>query len=277
MGKKSKQSVEVTVPVVAKPEKTSGKRALKAAVAAPVSKKSKAEKKVVPPPKKVESSSSEEESGDEEEVPVEAAAAKVAARKVESSHAEDSDDEDDSDDDKPAAKNGSLAKAAVKDDDTSDEEESDEESEEEAKVVNGKAAAKPAAKESSEEESEEEEEKEEVKTPAKPTAPQGGSRTLFVKNLAWAVTQDSLYEFFADAGTVVSVRLGTDENGQSRGFCHVEFEDAEGAQKGLSKSGSLLEGREVFCDLARERGDPPSGGKDWAATYVQCQVTPGFE
>lgn len=78
------------------------------------------------------------------------------------------------------------------------------------------------------------------------------------------------YEFFADAGTVASVRLGMDEDGRSRGFGHVEFETAEDAQKALSKSGQILEGRDIFCDLARERGAPPSGGKDWSATYVHC-------
>lgn len=58
-----------------------------------------------------------------------------------------------------------------------------------------------------------------------------------------------------------------DEDGRSRGFGHVEFEYAEMAQKALAKSGQTVEGREIFCDLARERGAaPPSGGKEWGAT-----------
>ena len=74
------------------------------------------------------------------------------------------------------------------------------------------------------------------------------------------------YEFFADCGTVVDVRIATDEDGRSRGFGHVQFETAEGAQKALSKSGQSVEGREIFCDLARERSAPQSGGKEWGAT-----------
>jgi len=47
----------------------------------------------------------------------------------------------------------------------------------------------------------------------------------------------------------------------------VGFEYAELAQKALSKSGQTVEGREIFCDLARERGAaPPSGGKEYGAT-----------
>ena len=75
------------------------------------------------------------------------------------------------------------------------------------------------------------------------------------------------YEFFADAGTVADVRIAMDEDGRSRGFGHVEFETSEGAQNALSKSGQSVEGREIFVDLARERGAaPPSGGKEWGAT-----------
>jgi nucleolin len=53
---------------------------------------------------------------------------------------------------------------------------------------NGKVAAKPAA---DEEDSDEEEEKEEVKTPAKPSGGEG-SKTIFVKNLAWGADYDTL-------------------------------------------------------------------------------------
>lgn len=89
-------------------------------------------------------------------------------------------------------------------------------------------------------------------------------------------TEDSIikssffrYEFFKDAGAVSDVRVAMDENGRSRGFGHVEFETEEGAEKALEKSGQSLEGREIFCDLARERGSAPqSGGKDWNSMYV---------
>ena len=35
-----------------------------------------------------------------------------------------------------------------------------------------------------------------------------GSSTIFVKNLAWAVGEDELYEFFSSAGDIVDARIG---------------------------------------------------------------------
>lgn len=68
---------------------------------------------------------------------------------------------------------------------------------------------------------------------------------------------------------MADVRIAKDEEGNSRGFGHVEFETAEAAQKALSKSGQTVEGREIWCDLARERGAAtPGGGKDWSQTYA---------
>lgn len=55
---------------------------------------------------------------------------------------------------------------------------------------NGKVAAKPVADEEDSDE-EEEEEKVEVKTPAKHSGGEG-SKTIFVKNLAWGADYDTL-------------------------------------------------------------------------------------
>ena len=35
-----------------------------------------------------------------------------------------------------------------------------------------------------------------------------GSSTIFVKNLAWAVGEDELYEFFGACGEIVDARVG---------------------------------------------------------------------
>lgn len=70
---------------------------------------------------------------------------------------------------------------------------------------------------------------------------------------------DSRFEFFSDCGGVSDVRIAQDENGRSRGFGHVEFETEEAAKKAIEKSGQNLEGRDIFCDLARERGATPGG------------------
>jgi len=46
------------------------------------------------------------------------------------------------------------------------------------------------------------------------------SATLFVGNLSFNSSQDSLYEVFGEAGEIVSVRVPTDkETGQPKGYC----------------------------------------------------------
>ena len=70
-----------------------------------------------------------------------------------------------------------------------------------------------------EQESEEEEEEEEpapapkkAKTAAKSdagAAEEGGSVSIFLKNLPWKASEDDIADFFKDCGEVVDVRLGT--------------------------------------------------------------------
>jgi len=50
------------------------------------------------------------------------------------------------------------------------------------------------------------------------------------------------------------VRIAQDENGWSCGFGHVEFETEEAAKKAIMKNRQNLEGKDIFYDLAWERG-----------------------
>ncbi|CAK9857919.1 unnamed protein product [Sphagnum jensenii] len=213
---------KVAKPVVLKAENGAGKRASSESAAGPKSKKKKAEKKVVPPPKIIE----EEEDSDVEEeevVPV---------------------------------KNG---KPADEDDDSADE---DMESEEDEKPVKKavKSNAKPASKFEDEDDSDDddadEDEDVKIKTPKKPQASGvgGGTKTIFVKNIAWSVDEDIISEFFKDVGEITDVRLAKDENGRSKGYGHIEFVSEEEAQQAVLKNGETLEGRDLFIDLAKERG-----------------------
>lgn len=84
---------------------------------------------------------------------------------------------------------------------------------------------------------------------------------LFVGSLAWATTDDSLRQFFSQAGTVVSASVITDKfTGKSRGFGFVEMateEEAEQAKKQLD--GQDLDGRNITVNDARpqESNDRP--------------------
>jgi RNA recognition motif-containing protein len=85
-------------------------------------------------------------------------------------------------------------------------------------------------------------------------------KKLFVGNLAYAVTDDTLRELFAQAGTCESVSIVIDKDtGQSRGFGFVVMataDDAERAKRQLN--GTEVHGRRLRVD---EANDQSSGGR----------------
>jgi RNA recognition motif-containing protein len=76
---------------------------------------------------------------------------------------------------------------------------------------------------------------------------------LFVGSLAWGTTDDSLNEFFAQAGTVVSAKVITDrDSGRSKGFGFVEMSTDEEAAKAVAElNGKDLDGRAINVNEAR--------------------------
>lgn len=78
---------------------------------------------------------------------------------------------------------------------------------------------------------------------------------LFVGNLSWGLTNDSLKEAFSKAGTVLSANIMMDRaTGRSRGFGFVEMETEEGAQAAIEMwHGKELDGRPLNVNVARPR------------------------
>jgi RNA recognition motif-containing protein len=85
---------------------------------------------------------------------------------------------------------------------------------------------------------------------------------LFVGSLAWATTDDSLKDFFAAAGTVVSASVIMDrETNRSKGFGFVEMSSEEEAKAAVDQlNGKDLDGRAVVVSEARPREERPRGG-----------------
>lgn len=88
------------------------------------------------------------------------------------------------------------------------------------------------------------------------------SSTLFVGNLSFGVTEDTVWSFFNDYG-VKNVRLPTDrETGRPKGFGYVEFEDIEGAKKAFEAgNGADIEGRNIRLDYSQPRDNSGGGGR----------------
>jgi RNA recognition motif-containing protein len=91
---------------------------------------------------------------------------------------------------------------------------------------------------------------------------------LFVGSLAWATNDDSLKDFFSQAGTVVSASVIMDrETGRSKGFGFVEMSTDDEAKAAVEQlNGKELDGRPVVVNEARPREERPrgsfSGGND---------------
>lgn len=85
-------------------------------------------------------------------------------------------------------------------------------------------------------------------------------KKLFVGNLSWKATEDSLKPVFEAFGKVVSIKIITDHTGRSKGFGFVEMEtdeDAQNAINGLNEKVHL--DRNMRVSLAQERQDRPAG------------------
>ena len=82
---------------------------------------------------------------------------------------------------------------------------------------------------------------------------------IYVGNLSWSSTEDSVRALFEAHGEVESVKIITDRyTGRSRGFGFVEMpNDEEGRAAVSALDGKDLDGRALKVDEARPRTDRP--------------------
>lgn len=85
---------------------------------------------------------------------------------------------------------------------------------------------------------------------------------LYVGNLPFSTTDDSLRDAFGQCGTVTDVMIALDrQTGRSRGFGFVTFSTDEEAAAAIEKfHGSDMDGRTIQVNEARPREDRPQGG-----------------
>jgi RNA recognition motif-containing protein len=81
------------------------------------------------------------------------------------------------------------------------------------------------------------------------------SKTLFVGNLPYSMTEERLRALFEASGTIVSARIVVDRQSQRpKGFGFVEFEAPYAADAAIAElSGRLVDGRELIVNEARPR------------------------
>jgi RNA recognition motif-containing protein len=87
-------------------------------------------------------------------------------------------------------------------------------------------------------------------------------RKLYVGNLPYSATEQSLREAFATSGTVDSVSVITDrDTGQSKGFAFIEMSTDQEAQAATqAMNGKMLDGRQIKVNEAKPKESRGGGG-----------------
>ena len=87
-------------------------------------------------------------------------------------------------------------------------------------------------------------------------------KNIFIGNLSFSVTEQTLRSLFETYGTVGRVNLVTDrDSGQPRGFAFVEMTNNAEAEKAIDAlNGREVEGRTLNVNEARPKEDRSSRG-----------------
>ncbi|MBU1092079.1 RNA-binding protein [Patescibacteria group bacterium] len=82
-------------------------------------------------------------------------------------------------------------------------------------------------------------------------------KKLFVGNLPWSMTEESLQQLFAEAGMVESATIIRDKmSNRSKGFGFVEMSTEEEAKAAIDAlNGKEIEGRNITVNEAKPRED----------------------
>ena len=86
-------------------------------------------------------------------------------------------------------------------------------------------------------------------------------KKLYVGNLSYQTTEETLRELFSQAGTVDSVAMIMDRvTNQPKGFAFVEMNTQAEAEKAISMfNGKNVDSREIKVNIARPREERPRG------------------
>jgi len=102
-----------------------------------------------------------------------------------------------------------------------------------------------------------------------PSLRKSGVGNVFVRNLAPSVDNKGLSDTFSVFGNILSCKVATDENGNSKGYGYVHFETAEAAQDAIQKfNGTLIDDVEVSVGFFVRRAER-AGQADWTNLYTK--------
>ncbi|KAJ4953483.1 hypothetical protein NE237_030315 [Protea cynaroides] len=105
-----------------------------------------------------------------------------------------------------------------------------------------------------------------------PSIRKSGFANVFIKNLDTSIDNKALHDTFAAFGTVLSCKVATDNNGQSKGYGFVQYDADEAAQNAIKRlNGMLINDKQVYVGLfiRRQERDRANGSPKFTNVYVK--------
>nr|XP_006218129.1 polyadenylate-binding protein 1-like [Vicugna pacos] len=97
---------------------------------------------------------------------------------------------------------------------------------------------------------------------------------VYIKNFGDDVDDKCLKEIFGEFGSVLNMRVMTDESGKSKGFGFVSFENFEDAQKAIEGvNGKVLNGNQLYVGRAQNKAERQSELKHKFEQMKQGKLT----
>ena len=107
-----------------------------------------------------------------------------------------------------------------------------------------------------------------------PTTRKSGVGNVFIKNLAKGIDDKTLRDTFSVFGNIISCRVMTNANGESRGYGFVQFDTEEMAQNAIKLcNGKMIAGEQVVVMPFKGRRDRQSNDRS-TFTNVYCNNIP---
>mgnify|MGYP002623112542 CR=1 FL=1 len=100
-----------------------------------------------------------------------------------------------------------------------------------------------------------------------------GHGNIFIKNLDAAIDNKALHDTFAAFGNILSCKVATDENGNSKGYGFVHYETDEAAAQAIKHvNGMLLNEKKVYVGYHIPKKDRQSKFEEMKANYTNVYI-----
>lgn len=106
-----------------------------------------------------------------------------------------------------------------------------------------------------------------------PSIRRSGAGNIFIKNLDKHIDTKAIYDTFSMFGNILSCKVATDQEGNSKGYGFIHFETEEAANKAIDKvNGMLLDGKKVFVGKFVPRNQREKQIGDAASRFTNVYV-----